>query len=78
MIPGCIDKVRQRDMGFNLPLPWTSDELYPEHRYQPDTVPGDIRNWMDHRRHLVDAWKSSYEEFRQEFARQERCDRDLY
>jgi len=73
MVPGCVDGMPQRTdnvYGFGR---WTPDELYPEHRYRPDTLPGDIRDWIDHRKYLVDAWKSSCEEFLQEFTRGEKC-----
>jgi hypothetical protein len=78
MVPGCIEKVHQRtDDAYGL-CRWTADELYPEYRYRLDTVPVDIRDWMDHRTLLVDAWKTSYNGFRQEFTRLHICERDLY
>ena len=66
------------DQREDVPNQYTADDLYPEYMYQPETIPGDIRDWMDHRRSLVDAWKISYTEFCQEFEREERCNRDSY
>jgi hypothetical protein len=73
MVPGCIADVEEAyssSDGSDIEKP---DELYPEIRYLTDRVPVDILDWMDHRKHLVDAWKSSYEEFHEEFARGESC-----
>jgi hypothetical protein len=82
MVPGCIEEV-QADPTQTIKYAYkyclsTADELYPELRYYPDTVPVDIGNWMDHRWYLVDAWKTSYNEFRQGFARPRRCNKSVY
>ena len=73
MVPRCIAYVEEAYSGSDESYIQKADELYPEIRYLTDTVPVDILDWMDHRKHLVDAWKSSYEEFHQEFARGESC-----
>ena len=83
MVPRCPKKVTRYtesddEVEDAYPSPhrsrlWTPDELYPEIRYLTDTVPVDILDWMNHRKHLIVAWKSSYEEFHQEFRRGEAC-----
>jgi hypothetical protein len=76
MVPECREEVRGADGVDRLdPLrpEWRPDEFYPEYRYQGDAVPDDILDWMDHREHLVDVWKSSCEEFQLKFRRQQRC-----
>jgi hypothetical protein len=78
MVPGCTEKVRQRTDNADGLCLWTPEELYPEHEYRLDRVPSEIRDWMDRRRYLVDAWKTSYNEFLQEFARLRRCTRGVY
>jgi hypothetical protein len=78
MFPGCVEKARHRTEYADGVCLWTLEELYPEYRYRLDRVPSEIRDWMDHRRSLVDAWKSSYNEFRQEFARLHSCNRGVH
>ena len=75
MAPKCMERVKQRGEGGDEYgyCRWPSDKLYPEHEYQLDTIPSDIRNWMRHRAYLVDAWKDSYSEFVQKFSRKEWC-----
>ena len=73
MIPGCDGHVEDAYSGSQGSYIEKPDELYPEIRYLTDRVPVDILDWMDHRKHLVDAWKSSHEEFHQEFERGEAC-----
>jgi hypothetical protein len=78
MVPGCIRKAgRRTEDTYNVYL-GTPDELYPEHEHQSDALPGEIRDWLEHRKRLVVAWKSSYDEFRQRFGRHWKCYRDLY
>jgi hypothetical protein len=75
MVPRCTDELPQRHEDANQLRLFTADELY---SYRPDTIPGDIRDWMDHHWHLVDTWKTSYNQFRRKFARWQYCKRDLY
>lgn len=81
MAPGCTisdkylrDECDKDDVEF-----WqgTADELYPEHGFPLHILPGEVRDWMVHRRHLVDAWKYSCEEFRHDFTRRETCYNNL-
>lgn len=81
MVPGCTKPVLgfdEYDESHTELCRWDVDELYPDHEYRLDAVPSDIRDWVVHRRYLVDTWKSSYEEFLHRFTRYETCGSDLY
>jgi hypothetical protein len=78
MIPGCMEEIPRRLEVANALRLFTADELYPEYMYRPDTLPGDIRDWMDYRCYLVEAWKTYYNQLRQKFVRWQKCKRDLY
>jgi hypothetical protein len=79
MVPGCTARqvTRRRENGRygSKYCLWTPDELYPEHNYSLDTLPGEIRDWMRRRGYLVNAWKIYYNQFLKEFVRREECNR---
>jgi hypothetical protein len=71
MRPGCTARISRRtDLEGGI-LP--ADDIYP---VEGDTVgifPAEVRDWLSLRRDLVDIWRASYEEFCQEYAREDIC-----
>jgi hypothetical protein len=82
MVPRCgVRQVTRRQENEKYSAQyclWTPAELYPEHGYSFDTLPGEIRDWMVRRGYLVNAWKSSYNQFLKEFIRWEECNRPRF
>jgi hypothetical protein len=51
-----------------------ADDIYPVESIAVETVPTEIRDWLSLRRDLIDTWRASYEEFDQEYAREDICE----
>jgi hypothetical protein len=71
MRPGCTAEVSQcADVGWAM-MP--ADYTYPVESIAVEAVATEIRDWLSLRRYLIDIWRASYEEFRHEFVRDNRC-----
>lgn len=71
MRPGCTAKVTRRT-GVKGGIS-SADDIYPVESITVEPVPAEIRDWLSLRKDLVDIWRASYEEFGQEYAREDAC-----
>jgi hypothetical protein len=51
-----------------------ADAIYPVEDNAVEIAPAEIRDWLSLRSDLLDIWRASYNEFSQEFAREEACE----
>jgi len=72
MRPGCAARIplRSEDEWYMSPV----DLIYPIEENAVEMAPAELRDWLSLRRDSIDIWRASYEEFGQEFSREQACD----